>query len=49
MSPLDYELFRKIKFLMDTTPDFFELVLMVDADTRVYPDSVHSSPEPANR
>ncbi|GES94844.1 glycosyltransferase family 2 protein [Rhizophagus clarus] len=40
MSPLDYELFRKIHHLMGVTPDFFEIVLMVDADTKVYPDSL---------
>ncbi|PWN22475.1 hypothetical protein BCV69DRAFT_267874 [Microstroma glucosiphilum] len=37
MTPLDFDLFRKIQALMGVTPDFFELVLMVDADTKVYP------------
>lgn len=29
MSPLDYDLFRKIQILMGVTPDFFEVCLMV--------------------
>ena len=29
MSPLDFDLFRKIHVLMGVTPDFFEVVLMV--------------------
>jgi hypothetical protein len=58
MSPLDFDLFRKIHVLMGVTPDFFEVVLMVsshyllwvvhdieptlqvDADTKVFPDSL---------
>ncbi|RKP06753.1 chitin synthase-domain-containing protein [Thamnocephalis sphaerospora] len=40
MCPLDYDLFRKVTHLMGITPDFFEMVLMVDADTKVYPDSL---------
>ncbi|KAF9577687.1 Chitin synthase, class 7 [Lunasporangiospora selenospora] len=40
MSPLDYELFRKIQHLMQATPDKFEICLMVDADTKVYPSSL---------
>ncbi|KAG0171061.1 hypothetical protein DFQ28_010565 [Apophysomyces sp. BC1034] len=40
MSPLDYELFQKVHYLMGVTPDYFEIVLMVDADTKVYPSSV---------
>ncbi|KAK9760796.1 hypothetical protein K7432_014804 [Basidiobolus ranarum] len=40
MTPLDYDLFKKVTHLMGVTPDFFEIVLMVDADTKVYPDSV---------
>ncbi|KAI8869718.1 hypothetical protein GQ42DRAFT_114629, partial [Ramicandelaber brevisporus] len=40
MTPLDYDLFYKIHKLMGITPDYFELVLMVDADTKVYPDSL---------
>ncbi|KAG1051116.1 hypothetical protein G6F43_006657 [Rhizopus delemar] len=40
MTPLDYDLFRKIQYLMGVTPDYFELVLMVDADTKVYTSSM---------
>ncbi|CAI2188163.1 13539_t:CDS:2 [Funneliformis geosporum] len=40
MCALDYDLFRKVHHLMGVTPDFFEIVLMVDADTKVYPDSL---------
>ncbi|PLW25419.1 hypothetical protein PCASD_26423 [Puccinia coronata f. sp. avenae] len=40
MSPLDYDLFRKMTALMGVTPDFFEVCLMVDADTTVMKDSV---------
>ena len=40
MTPLDYELFQKIHYLMGVTPDYFELVLMVDADTKVYKSSL---------
>ena len=29
MCALDYDLFRKIRYLMGVTPDWFELVLMV--------------------
>ncbi|KAI8914497.1 chitin synthase-domain-containing protein [Gorgonomyces haynaldii] len=35
MTPLDYDLFRKIHHITGVTPDFFELCLMVDADTKV--------------
>lgn len=37
MTPLDFDLFRKFHALMNATPDFFELILMVDADTKVFP------------
>ncbi|GAA6012244.1 hypothetical protein JCM10207_002776 [Rhodosporidiobolus poonsookiae] len=40
MSPLDYDLFRKTQSLMGVTPDFFEVCLMVDADTMCYPESL---------
>ncbi|KAH9895046.1 chitin synthase-domain-containing protein [Cubamyces lactineus] len=40
MTPLDFDLFRKIHILMGVTPDFFEVCLMVDADTKVFPDSL---------
>ncbi|KAL1922994.1 uncharacterized protein VTP21DRAFT_9370 [Calcarisporiella thermophila] len=39
---LDHEIFWKLTWLMrgEVTPDQFELVLMVDADTRVLPESL---------
>jgi chitin synthase len=40
MTPLDFDLFRKIHILMGVTPDFFEVCLMVDADTKVFPESL---------
>ncbi|KAL5507330.1 CHS1_2 [Sanghuangporus vaninii] len=40
MSPLDFDLFRKVHILMGVTPDYFEVCLMVDADTKVYPESL---------
>jgi chitin synthase len=40
MVPLDFDIFRKIHHLMGVTPDYFETVLMVDADTKVMPDSL---------
>ncbi|KAI8324258.1 hypothetical protein GQ54DRAFT_296260 [Martensiomyces pterosporus] len=40
MTPLDYDLFRKVHHLTGVTPDLFEIILMVDADTKVYPDSL---------
>ena len=40
MTPLDYDMFRKIRHITGVTPDWFELVLMVDADTRVAQDSL---------
>ena len=38
--PLEYDLFQKIHYLMGVTPDFFEIVLMVDADTKIAKDSL---------
>jgi chitin synthase len=40
LCPLEYELFQKIHYLMGVTPDLFQIVLMVDADTKVAPDSL---------
>ncbi|PWN44567.1 hypothetical protein IE81DRAFT_10828 [Ceraceosorus guamensis] len=40
MTPLDFDMFRKIHTLMGVTPDYFELCMMVDADTKVYPKSM---------
>ncbi|KAJ3042952.1 Chitin synthase, class 3 [Rhizophlyctis rosea] len=39
MTPLDYELFYRIQHVA-TTADKYEVVLMVDADTKVAPDSL---------
>ncbi|KAI8978405.1 chitin synthase [Pilobolus umbonatus] len=40
-SELDYDIFWKMTWLMNgVTPDKFEVVLMVDADTKVLPDSL---------
>ncbi|RIA96949.1 Glycosyltransferase Family 2 protein [Glomus cerebriforme] len=40
MTPLEYEFFNSIRAVSGVTPDHFELVLMVDADTKIYSDSV---------
>ncbi|KAG0224940.1 Chitin synthase, class 3 [Actinomortierella wolfii] len=40
MTPLEYEFFNAMWNVTKVTPDFYELVLMVDADTKVYPDSL---------
>jgi len=40
MTPLDYDMFKKIKHICGVTPDKFEIVLMVDADTKVLPTSL---------
>lgn len=40
LCPLEYDLFLKMNYLMGTPPDFFEIVLMVDADTKVAADSL---------
>jgi len=40
MTPLDYDLFTKIHRITGVTPDKFEIVMMVDADTKVLPDSL---------
>lgn len=40
MTPLEFDLFCKIKSLTGVTADAFELVLMVDADTQVDPLAV---------
>lgn len=40
MTPLDYDLFNKLYWLLGVPPDWFSYVLMVDADTRVAVDSL---------
>jgi chitin synthase len=39
MSPLEYELFRKIHYLTGVTADVFETVLMVTLATFILPQS----------
>lgn len=40
MTPLDYDLFNKIYYLTGLTPDVYESIMMVDADTTVAPSSL---------
>lgn len=40
MTHLDYELFNSIWRVAGITPDYYESVLMVDADTKIFPDSL---------
>ena len=40
MTPLEYDMFIKMRYLMSITPDLFEAVLCVDADTVVAPSSL---------
>jgi chitin synthase len=40
MTELEYEMFNGIWKLTGISPDFYETVLMVDADTKVFPDSL---------
>ncbi|ODQ67036.1 hypothetical protein NADFUDRAFT_9032, partial [Nadsonia fulvescens var. elongata DSM 6958] len=40
MSELEYEMFNGIWKITGIAPDFYEILLMVDADTKVYPDSL---------
>jgi chitin synthase len=40
MTELEYEFFNAIWTVVGVPPDRFEIVLMVDADTKVYPDSL---------
>ncbi|CAG8552813.1 10497_t:CDS:2, partial [Acaulospora colombiana] len=40
MTPLEYEFFNAIRTVSGVTPDCFELVLMVDADTKIFQDSL---------
>ncbi|OMJ13131.1 Chitin synthase D [Smittium culicis] len=42
MTKLEYEMFNSFWSVTGVTPDNFEIVLMVDADTKVYPDSLTS-------
>ncbi|KAJ9088729.1 hypothetical protein DSO57_1020262 [Entomophthora muscae] len=40
LSELDYEMFNGMWAVTGVPPDSYEIVLMVDADTKVYPDSL---------
>lgn len=40
MTELEYEMFNGIWKITGISPDFYEVVLMVDADTKVFPDSM---------
>ncbi|KAF2482496.1 chitin synthase 4 [Neohortaea acidophila] len=40
MTELEYEMFNGIWKITGIAPDFYEIVLMVDADTKVFPDSM---------
>lgn len=40
MTELEYEMFNGIWKIAGVAPDFYEIVLMVDADTKVFPDSI---------
>lgn len=40
MTELEFEMFNGLWKISGISPDFFEVVLMVDADTKVFPDSL---------
>lgn len=40
MTQLEYEMFNGLWKITGISPDFYECVLMVDADTKVFPDSL---------
>ncbi|KAL4786613.1 chitin synthase-domain-containing protein [Aspergillus varians] len=40
MTELEYEMFNGLLHVTGIPPDFYEVVLMVDADTKVFPDSL---------
>ncbi|KAJ9648312.1 Chitin synthase, class 3 [Coniosporium tulheliwenetii] len=40
MTELEFEMFNGIWKITGISPDFYEIVLMVDADTKVFPDSL---------
>ena len=40
MTELEYEMFNGLWKITGMSPDFYEVVLMVDADTKVFPDSL---------
>ena len=40
MTELEFEMFNGMRRITGISPDFYEIVLMVDADTKVFPDSL---------
>ena len=40
MTELEYEMFNGLWKITGISPDYYEIVLMVDADTKVFPDSL---------
>src|SRR3569833_1326077 len=40
MTELEYEMFNGLWKVTGISPDFYEMVLMADADTKVFPDSI---------
>jgi chitin synthase len=42
MNPLEYEIYHQIQHVIGVNPFFYEYVMMVDADTEVFPDSLNS-------
>lgn len=40
MTELEFEMFNGLWTITGISPDFYEIVLMVDADTKVFPDSI---------
>jgi len=40
MTELEYEMFNGIWKITGISPDFYEVILMVDADTKIFPDSL---------
>lgn len=40
MTELEYEMFNGLWQVTGISPDFYEVILMVDADTKVFPDSL---------
>jgi len=40
MTELEFEMFNGLWKITGISPDFFEVILMVDADTKVFPDSL---------
>ena len=41
MNPLELEIYKHIKYDIGIDPNLYEYILMVDADTEVYPESLN--------